>query len=320
MSENKNRENMRCLILGGGGFIGSHIADRLIGIGCHVRIFERPRVLPYRKFFKNEKVEWIAGDFQSMADIESSVKETDVIFHLISTTLPKNSNDDLVYDVESNLIGTIKLLNAAIKNNIRKVLFISSGGTVYGTPKEIPISESHPTNPLVSYGICKLAIEKYLNFFYSKYGLEYSVLRVSNPFGARQRIDTAQGAVKVFLHKAIAGEVIDVWGNGDIVRDYIYIEDVVDAFIKALDYTGEYKIFNIGMGQGISINDLIKAIETLLHKKVEKRYLPGRDFDVPVNVLDTRRAREILGWNPRYSFQDGLAITLKSMQDQNTDP
>ena len=305
---------MRCLILGGGGFIGSFLADRLLILGHAVRIFERPRVLPYRAFGREERVEWLAGDFQSAADVEAAVEGCNVVFHLVSTTLPKNSNDDPIYDVETNLVGTLRLLAAAVRCAVKKVVFISSGGTVYGIPSRIPISEEHPTDPLVSYGIAKLAIEKYLHLYWYLYGLECSILRVANPYGERQRVDTAQGAVAVFLSKALAGQPIEIWGDGSVTRDYVYIEDVVDAFIMAMNHDGEQRVFNIGSGEGRNLNQLLTIMEDLLRRPVERRYLPPRKFDVPVNVLDISHARDVLGWQPRVSFRDGLQRTLDWMR------
>jgi len=306
---------MRCLILGGGGFIGSFLADRLLTLGHEVRIFERPRVLPYRAFGNGERVEWVAGDFQSTADVEAAVEGCNVVFHLVSTTLPKNSNDDPIYDVETNLVGTLRLLDAAVRCTVKKVVFISSGGTVYGMPNRIAISEDHPTEPLVSYGIAKLAIEKYLHLYWHLHGLDYSVLRVANPYGERQRADTAQGAVAVFLSRALAGQSIEIWGNGGVTRDYIYIEDVIDAFIMAMNHDGEPRVFNIGSGEGRSLNQLLTTIEDVLGRPVERRYLPPRKFDVPVNVLDICRARDVLGWHPRVSFREGLRRTLDWMRN-----
>ncbi len=306
---------MRCLILGGGGFIGSFLADRLLILGHAVRIFERPRVLPYRAFGREERVEWLAGDFQSAADVEAAVEGCKVVFHLVSTTLPKNSNDDPIYDVETNLVGTLRLLAAAVRCAVKKVVFISSGGTVYGIPSRIPVSEEHPTDPLVSYGIAKLAIEKYLHLYWYLHGLDYSVLRVANPYGERQRVDTAQGAVAVFLSRALAGQPIEIWGDGSVTRDYVYIEDVVDAFIMAMNHDGEPRVFNIGSGEGRSLNQLLTTMEDLLGRPVERRYLPLRKFDVPVNVLDISRARDVLGWHPRVSFREGLRRTLDWMRN-----
>ncbi len=271
-------------------------------------------MLPYRIFRHGERVEWIAGDLQSSSDVEAAVAGCDVVFHLVSTTLPKMSNDDPIYDVESNLVGTLRLLSLAVRCGVRKVVFVSSGGTIYGVPARIPIPEEHQTEPLVSYGIAKLAIEKYLHLYWYLHKLDYCVLRLGNPFGERQRVDTAQGAVAVFLRKALDGEPVEVWGDGSVTRDYVYIEDVVDAFVKAAQHDGDPRIFNIGSGEGRSLNAVLSCIEDVLGHPVERRYLPGRRFDVPVNVLDIGRARRVLGWEPRVSFREGLKRTLGWMR------
>jgi len=310
---------MKCLLLGGGGFIGSFVADRLLLEGNSVRIFERPRVIPYRTFMPGERVEWMQGDFLSRIDISAAVEGCDVVFHFISTTLPKSSNDDPVYDVESNLVPTLRLLESAVRYGVGKVIFISSGGTIYGIPRQLPIRETHSTDPLVSYGVVKLAIEKYLHLYYAMSGLEYSVLRVGNPFGERQRVNTSQGAVAVFLSKALSNNPIDVWGDGSIKRDFIYVQDVADAFIKSIDHSGDPHVFNIGSGQARSINELLSAIEDLLGRPVLRRYLPARKFDVPISVLDITRSRDILGWEPRFSFRDGLQRTLRWMRNAIAD-
>lgn len=306
---------MKCLVLGGGGFIGSYIADRLIVEGNFVRIFERPRVIPYRSFMKEEKVEWLQGDFLNQTDVAAAVQGCEIVFHFISTTLPKSSNENSVYDVESNLVPTLQLLESAVRCGVRKVIFISSGGTIYGIPIKLPIPETHASDPLVSYGVVKLAIEKYLHIYYTMHGLEYSILRVANPFGERQRVNTSQGAVAVFLSKAIANDTIDVWGDGRVKRDFIYIHDVVDAFIKSIGHSGEPHVFNIGSGIERSINELLSEIEDLLGRPVRRRYLPSRKFDVPVSVLDICRAKDVLGWKPRYSFREGLKRTLDWMRN-----
>jgi len=309
----------RHLILGGAGFIGSHLAEALLQKGHHVRLFDRPNVERPPSLAKYQSLEWMPGDFQSTADVYSAVSGIDVIFHLVSTTLPKNSNDDPVFDVQSNLCGSLRLLAAAVENGVRKVIFISSGGTVYGIPHQVPIPETHPTEPLVSYGITKLAIEKYLKLHHELYGLDYTVLRVANPYGERQRTDTAQGAVAVFARKALSGEIIEIWGDGSVTRDYIYVSDVVKAFLCALEYTGETRVFNIGSGVGVSLNDLLEAIESLTGRQLERRYMAARKFDVPVSVLDITRAQVSLGWGPQITLRAGLERTLRWMSESMHD-
>ena len=300
---------MKIVIFGGGGFIGSTIADRLLMEGHELRIFERPRVLPYRKFTDLEKVEWVTGDLSSTHDVSDAVSGMDVVLHLVSTTLPKSSNDDPIYDVQSNVVATLQMLNAMVTHNVGKIVFISSGGTVYGTPTYLPIDEKHPTNPLVSYGITKLAIEKYLQMYSHLYGIKAITMRVANPYGERQRIETAQGAVGVFLHRALNGLPIEIWGDGSVSRDYIYVSDVAEAFVKAVEYQGSEYCFNISSGSGVSLNELIKILENMLGKKIKVNFRPGRPFDIPVSILSNDLAKKELNWKPKMQMLDGLSIT-----------
>jgi len=326
---------MKITIFGGGGFIGSTIADRLLEEGHDLRIFERPRVEPYRKFSGADKIEWITGDFSSTHDVSAAIEGVDAVMHLVSTTLPKNSNDDPVYDVQSNIVATLQMLNAMAAQGVSKIIFISSGGTVYGNPQYLPIDEKHPADPLVSYGITKLTIEKYLQIFERAHGIRAISLRVANPYGERQRIETAQGAVGVFLHHALKGIPIEIWGDGSVTRDYIHISDVAEAFVKALEYQGEKRIihisdvaeafvkaleyqgekriFNISSGTGTSLTELVAMLEGVLGKPVECRYLQARPFDVRASVLSNALAREELKWAPKTSMPEGLKRTAEWM-------
>jgi len=307
---------MRIVIFGGGGFIGSTIADRLLLDGHELRIFERPRVEPYRKFRENERIEWITGDLLSIHDVTDAIDGVDAVLHLVSTTLPKSSNEDPIYDVQTNLVATLQMLNAMVAHNVLRIVFISSGGTVYGPPLYLPIDENHPTNPLVSYGITKLTIEKYLKMFEFMHGIKTITLRVANPYGERQRIETAQGAVGVFIHHALKGIPIDIWGDGSVTRDYLHVSDVAEAFVRALGYSGEKHCFNISSGAGISLNELIGMLEDMLGKQIKRNYLPGRPFDVPVSVLSNDLARKELKWEPRIMMRDGIARTAKWMEGE----
>ncbi|HYW85712.1 MAG TPA: NAD-dependent epimerase/dehydratase family protein, partial [Spirochaetia bacterium] len=247
---------MRIVVFGGGGFIGSAVTDRLLRDGHDMRIFERPRVTPYRQFGNAEHVEWVTGDMLSPHDLASAVDGMDAVLHLASSTLPKSSNDDTVFDVQSNLVAALQLLNAMAAGKVGRIVFISSGGTVYGEPRYLPIDEKHPTNPLVSYGITKLAIEKYMLLYERMHGIRTTILRVANAYGERQRVETAQGAVSVFLHHALRRQVIEIWGDGSATRDFIYVGDIAEAFVRALSYDGDARVLNISSGTGVSLNDL----------------------------------------------------------------
>lgn len=304
---------MKCLILGGGGFVGAHLCEALVAGGHDVVVFERPRVQRVLPPDIDSRLTWVEGDFTNSRDLEAVVADSEVIFHLVSTTLPKNSNDNPVYDVESNLVGTLRLLDLVRAAPGKKVVFASSGGTVYGRPSVVPIPEGHTTDPICSYGIHKLAIEKYLNLYRDLYGLDYVVLRLANPFGERQRHAAAQGVVPVFLHKAMRGEPIEIWGDGGVVRDYVYIKDAIRAFVHAMRHDGQQRIFNVGSGHGLSLNDILDRAERLIGRPIERVYQPARKFDVPVNVLDIALARDCLGWQPEVGFDEGLASTYRWM-------
>lgn len=302
---------MKIVIFGGAGFIGSTIADRLLLDGHELRIFERPRITAYRKFTSTERVEWMVGDLLNAHDVNDALSGMDVVLHLVSTTLPKNSNDDPIYDVQSNVIATLQMLNAMVAHKVSKIIFISSGGTVYGVPKYLPIDEKHPTNPLVSYGITKLTIEKYLQMYQHLHGINSIVLRVANPYGERQRVETAQGAIGVFLYRALNDLPIEIWGDGSVTRDYLHVSDVAEAFVKALQYQGSEHCFNISSGTGTSLNELIGILENVIGKPTDVRFLPSRPFDVPVSVLANNLALNELKWAPTIPMQDGIARTVE---------
>lgn len=297
----------RCLVLGGRGFIGSHLVDALLDAGYFVRCFDRLHIVPLGDtHLTNPNFELYEGDFASEADIAEALVDCDICYHLVSTTLPKSSNADPVFDIQSNLIGTIHLLNHAVKSGLQKIIFVSSGGTVYGEPTQVPIFETHSTDPVCSYGITKLAIEKYLSLFHRLHGLDYTVLRLANPFGEGQRTHANQGAVAVFLGKVLRGEPIEIWGDGSVIRDYVYIADVVNALVLCIKKSTEEHIFNIGSGRGYSLNDVLDAIEKVTGRPSVRQYMLGRTFDVPVSVLNIERARKTLGWIPLVDFDCGL--------------
>ena len=301
----------RCLVLGGKGFIGSHLVDGLLRAGYPVRVFDRADAGALNDPATVSKVEWCDGDFTTGQGVGAALDGCGVCFHLASTTIPKTSNADPAADVSANVAGTIGLLNEAIAAGVKKIVFASSGGTVYGVPRYVPVDEDHPTDPISSYGITKLAIEKYLKLFETMHGLAYAVLRPSNPFGERQRAQASQGAVAVFMGKVLRGEPVEIWGDGSVVRDYIYIGDLIDAFLQVARYSGSERIFNIGSGVGQSVNEILDGIERVLDKRADRRYLEARAFDVRTSVLAIDRAEKELGWKPATSFIDGLERTAQ---------
>jgi UDP-glucose 4-epimerase len=301
---------MKCLVLGGGGFLGSHVCDALLKEGWHVRIFEKEWVNRENAYHFLSGVEWVEGDFTNQRHLKEIVKNVDFVIHCICTTLPPSSNENPVYDISSNVLPTIYLLEAIRNSDVKKIVFFSSGGTIYGLPKLKPIPEGHQTDPLCSYGIQKLVIEKYLGLYHHLYGLDYRIIRVSNAYGERQRPHHSQGAVTVFLYKALKGQEIEIWGDGSVVRDYVYVSDVADAVVALLKYSGKHKLFNISSGVGLSVRDLIEKIEIVTGCRTQVRLTQGRAFDVSANVLDNSLARKELHWNPLIGFEEGLKRTM----------
>ena len=176
------------------------------------------------------------------------------------------------------------------------------------------MDEKHPTYPIVSYGITKLTIEKYLYMYERIHGIKAITLRVTNPYGERQRIETAQGAVGVFVYHALRDIPIEIWGDGSVARDYIHVSDVADTFSKALKYQGVERLFNVSSGIGTSVNELVSRIENVLGKQIQRNYLPGRPFDVPINILCNKLAKRELNWNPAVSIDEGIARTAQWMK------
>lgn len=308
-------DNMRCVIVGGGGFIGSHLCEALLAEGHEVTVLDREGA-PNLETLRHAGATISIGDFFNTEDLRRALENQGAVFHLLSTTVPQTSNEDPVYDVETNVIGTLRLLDEARKTSVKKIIFASSGGTVYGIPEEIPVREIHPTDPTSSYGIGKLIIEKYLYMYSILYGLDYCILRIANAYGERQRPKPTQGVIPVFLARALQDDEITVWGDGSVIRDYVFITDVCNAFVKALTYSGEMNVFNIGSGQGHSLRDVIHVMERVTGRPLKVKYFQKRSFDVPISVLDISRARNFLQWSPMVSLFEGIARMHAWMQKE----
>jgi UDP-glucose 4-epimerase len=303
-------------VLGGGGFLGSAIVDQLLSEGHRVRVLERAQNQPHRIFGANEAVEWLSGDCREPEDLRTALKEASAVVHLAWSTRPKSSNDQPIFDVESNVVASLRLLEEMHAQGVKKILFASSGGTVYGPPIHTPIDEDHPHQPTTSYGITKLTVEKYLLLAKELHGLRPIILRMANPYGERQRVEGAQGVVAAFLRRALAGEPIEIWGDGSVIRDFLHVADVSRACGAALRYEGEECVFNIGSGSGMSLKALVRLLGELLGRELEVIHQPGRSFDVKSNVLCCQRARRELGWEPTIGMAEGLRRTLDWLRAQ----
>lgn len=295
---------MRALVLGGCGFIGSHVVDSLVSAGVTVRVFDRA---PERFRPPRPEVEYVFADFRDNTSILEALTDIDVVLHLISATVPGTAELDPQADVRGNLVPTIALLEAMTKAHVAKLIYLSSGGTVYGIPENVPTLETDPLGPVSSYGIVKVAIEHYIQLYMREQGIACTILRPSNPYGPRQGHTGLQGVVGTFLQRALKGEGIQVWGDGEVIRDYLYVEDLADLCMRTVksDVTG---VFNVGCGEGLSINQVIEGVRRATGKSVEVSYSKGRKLDVPVSILDISAARQAFDWTPSTNFSKGVEL------------
>ncbi|MEZ5567206.1 MAG: NAD-dependent epimerase/dehydratase family protein [Halioglobus sp.] len=294
---------MNVLVTGGTGFIGSHVCDRLLERGHSVRVYSR-KAEQFRPPVSG--VEYFIGDMADTFYLSEALSGMDCLIHLVSSTVPGTSNLDPVADITTNLAGTVRMLELMRQAGPRRIVFLSSGGTVYGEPSRLPVTESEPLRPLCSYGVIKVAIEHYLGMYAALYGIDSVILRASNPFGPRQGRLGVQGLVASFLSRVQAGEPLKVWGDGEVVRDYFYVSDLAKLCVLAAE-SGETGVFNAGSGQGTSINRVIELIGEATKLNPVVMYEPQRRFDVQATYLDISRAQQVFGWRPEIELAEGVA-------------
>ena len=305
---------MNITILGAAGFIGTNLAIALAKDN-HVTVVDQH--MDYFSAMKDLKLNVIyrEADFTASFDYDELLENTDVLYHLISTTAPSTSNKNIAEELTANVVVTSEILEACVRKRVKKVVFISSGGTVYGKDIVCPVGEETTANPISSYGIQKLTIEKLLYLYNYLYNLDYRIIRLANPYGPYQRPNGVLGVVTTFTYKALKKEEIVVYGDGTVVRDFIYIDDAVRGILNIVQYSGEYKLFNLGQGKGTSVNQVIHTIEKVLGKKLPVKYLSGRKVDVPVNYLDINRYESACGNLNPMSLETGISKTLAFMRD-----
>lgn len=296
---------MKVLVIGGNGFIGSCLVARLRADCVDVRVADHGTP---RAGFDWQGVEYWQVPLSSRSGMVSVLAGVDAVVHCASSTVPSTSNLDPIGDIQQNLIGTVNLLEAMREVGTRRIVYLSSGGTVYGQPTLVPVPETHDLNPISSYGVVKVAIEKYLLMYQELYGLEPVILRPSNPYGPGQVSSGIQGLIASFLGKIRDGNVLPVWGDGEAVRDYLYIDDLIDMLALAVRATGP-GVYNVGSGQGHSVNEIIGVIREATGRVPEVESLEQRSFDVRRVVLDISRAREVFGWSPSVDMHEGILRT-----------
>lgn len=292
----------RTLVIGGCGFIGSHIVDSLLTRGHRVRVID---MKPEAFRAPIPGVEYVHGSFGDSDLLTKALSDVTAVIHTASTTVPATSNLNPVADIQGNLISNVQLLQIMRTSQVRKLVFLSSGGTVYGIPKCEVVDETHPLSPISSYGIVKVAIENYLYMESKLHGLDYVVLRASNPYGPRQSQAGLQGIIGTYFWKIANGEPVEVWGDGSVVRDFIDVRDLaaLTSIARESSITG---CFNAGSGEGASVNQIVQLTQKITGSDLQPIYKPGRGFDVPRVVLDISRIRRAINWSPQISLDEGM--------------
>lgn len=302
----------RILVTGGAGFIGSNLADRLIYLGHKVLIVDNLST----GFRKNipQKAKFFKLDIRSRKLEEIFKKEKiEVVCHHAAQVDVRKSVENPIFDAKVNIEGTLNLLNNCVKYKTKKVIFASTGGALYGEQDYFPADESHPEKPLSPYGIAKLAIEKYLYFYKESCGLNYVSLRYANVYGPRQNPWGEAGVVAIFTQRLLSGKKAVINGDGKQTRDYVYVEDVVDSNLLALDYP-RTDFFNIGTGIETDVNKLFKLLKEKTGSEQKEIHGPAKKGEQKRSVLDSSKAKRFLGWSPKYSLEKGIEETVKYYQ------
>ncbi len=307
---------MNIIILGASGFIGTNLALELSrDKECHITLVGRDcRRLEKLKTLCGGRVHLQKSDLIGEPDLDVLLKGQDIVYHLISTTVPTTSNQQITKEIIDNVEVMARLLEACVRCHIKKIIFISSGGTVYGVEHSCPLREDMETLPINSYGMQKVMNEKLLYLYQYMYGLDYRIVRLANPYGPYQRPNGIQGAVTTFTYKALKQEPIHVYGDGSVVRDYIYIDDAIHGIITIANSDEKKSLFNVGSGQGVSICQLLNVLEHTLEIPLQIHYLPGRSVDVPVNYLDISKYERKFGELISVSLEEGIHKTVDFMR------
>ena len=311
---------MNIAILGATGFIGRNLSRKLYDENNHLLLTGRnPRVLSeLKQTYPRANVKAFSCEPNTTSHcLGELLNDRDVLYYLVGHNVPADSNKNIFNEITVSVGSAMRLLEycAMCKTTKTKIVFISSGGAVYGSPphhhRAHPLNEKSPANPITSYGLQKLAVEKLLYLYNYVYGLEYRILRLSNPYGPYQLPNNRQGVVANFVYKALIGDAVSVFGNGTAMRDFIYIDDAIDAIVNAQDDCAKNKLYNVGTGKGTSLQELLTAISRVLNVRLKIKYFPERKIDVPINYLDVGRYQNEFGELVHTSLDEGIRKTAQ---------
>lgn len=300
---------MRFLVTGGAGFIASHIVDRLIKEGHHVAIVDDLSTGKESNLNPKAKLYKIDVSDPGLETVFQAEKPDFVSHHAAQISVVVSVNDPLL-DVQTNIIGAVNILQLCKKYNVKKIVFSSTGGAIYGDPEYLPADEKHPTRPLCPYAIDKLTFENYLYMYGVVYGLNYTVLRYANVYGPRQDPHGEAGVIAIFTQKMLDGIQPIIFGDGKATRDYIYVEDIVDANMIAWE-NGDRQIFNIGTGIETDVNEIFMLLKKEFGFPKDAIHAEKRSGELQRICISNEKAKSELGWSPKYTLEDGIKKTVE---------
>ena len=300
---------MRILVTGGAGFIGSNVVDGFLARGHEVAVFDN--LSTGRREFVDPRAQLFVGGLANAEDVERCVAafRPEVVSHHAAQIDVRQSVIDPVNDARTNVLGSLGLLQSCTRHGVRKFVYASTGGALYGEGRTLPASEDHPVNPESPYGVSKHTVEHYLYLWKALHGLDYTVLRYPNVFGPRQNPHGEAGVNAIFIGLMLHGQRPRIFGTGAQVRDYVFVADIVAANLLALD-RGSGELLNIGTGVGTSVNDIVRTINEVLGTRIEPIHEAARAGEIQCIYLDASRARASLGWAPSVTFLEGLRRTI----------
>jgi UDP-glucose 4-epimerase len=299
----------KSVVIGGNGFIGSHLVDALVQQGHEVRAFDR--FSSGSPQFTSSEVNIQSGDFLSISDLKKAIEGQDYVFHFLSTTTPATAEDDPTLDIRTNVAQTVELLKLASDANVKHVYFGSTGGAIYGSQGREIYSENDRALPISPYGIGKLTIEHYLDYFRAKKHLSSTSLRISNPYGTRQKPQARQGLIPISLRNIAQGKPVLRYGDGSMVRDFVFVNDAVQMIIQLVGRENQHTLYNIGSGVGVSVNHVIETIRRMTGKDFEIQEIPVPPTFVDSVILDTSRFCDEFGTVEFTPLEQGILLTLE---------
>lgn len=306
-------ESKRAVVIGANGFIGSHLVDNLATSGYEVTAFDR--FSSGRHSFESD-ARRLRGDFLNTDDIRQAVEGQQLLFHFLSTSTPATAEGDPSFDVRTNVMQSIELMRLAVDAGVEHVYFASTGGAIYGDSGRDTHSESDPTFPVSPYAIGKLSIENYLRYFEARFGLKSTTFRISNPFGTRQNIDRKQGLIPIVLRQVALGLPVTQLGDGSMVRDYIYVEDLVRMILTVVREGASSNLYNLGSGEGRTVSEVLSVIREVTGKDFEVHVAPKPATFVDRITLDIARYTSEFGLVQLTDFAEGVDLTWQEARTQ----